>query len=240
MFHIFNYCYVCSYLYYVSWHSRKGPCWACWNSCARRPLTDEVSLSRSHVNLLANHMGLSWWNFLRLWFLKRFFFWHFIFVVLWCVWIPFDVRCTITPDTHTEAGLNCTTTSRLRCCSTVKIYNKFLIISKITRYQQKSTQWKFRTFKRLEVTLIRHQTIRNPTKKNKSKSKIIRFNKDIALISEFTLLVYWKIQKNQTHTKKNEINVLRLVTENKFHPQKIIKFSNAPKKMPVEKMNPKK
>jgi hypothetical protein len=122
------------------------------------------------------------------------------------VWIPFDVRCTITPDTHTEAGLNCTTTSRLRCCSTVKIYNNSLIISKITRYQQKSTQWKFRTFKRLEVTLIRHQTIRNPTKKNKSKSKIIRFNKDIALISEFTLLVYWKIQKNQTHTKKYEIN----------------------------------
>ena len=32
------------------------------------------------------------------------------------------------------------TTSRLRCCSTVKIYNNFLIISKITRYQQKSTQ----------------------------------------------------------------------------------------------------
>jgi hypothetical protein len=76
-------------------------------------------------------------------------------LVLWCVWIPSDVRCTITPDTHTEAGLNCTTTSRLRWCSTVKMYI-FLILSKITRYQQKSTQWKFRTFKRLEVSLNRH------------------------------------------------------------------------------------
>ena len=92
---------------------------------------------------------------------------HQMNFVLWCVWIPFDVRCTITPDTHTEAELNCTTTSRLRCCSTVKVYNNFLIISKITRYQQKSTQWKFRTFKRLEVTLNIHQTIRKPTKKNK-------------------------------------------------------------------------
>jgi hypothetical protein len=37
--------------------------------------------------------------------------------------IPFDVRCTITPDTLTDAGLNCTTTSILRCCSMDKMYN---------------------------------------------------------------------------------------------------------------------
>jgi hypothetical protein len=47
--------------------------------------------------------------------------------------------------------------------------------------------------------------------------------------------------KKKTHTQKNmKFSVPRLVTENKFHPQKITQFSNAPKKMPVEKMNPQK
>ena len=116
----------------------------------------------------------------------------------------------------------------------------FLIISKITRYQKKSTQWKFHTFKRLEVTLNIHQTIRKPTKKKKPRVKLFAL---IKISHQYLNLHYLFTEryKKKTHTQKNmKFSVPRLVTENKFHPQKITQFSNAPKKMPVEKMNPKK
>ena len=116
----------------------------------------------------------------------------------------------------------------------------FLIISKITRYQKKSTQWKFHTFKRLEVTLNIHQTIRKPTKKKKPRVKLFAL---IKISHQYLNLHYLFTEryKKKPHTQKNmKFSVPRLVTKNKFHPQKITKLSNAPKKMPVEKMNPQK